>query len=146
MAPYIGRRMRRVEDERLITGRGRFAGDIKLEGLLHIAFCRSVLPHARIGAIDASTARSMPGVLAVWTADDLPEVAGGLTDFGPQDLISKPRPVLNRGAVNYTGEAYPRCTPDTRTPAPDAPEQVSPALPPAPASAHAPPTTTPRAD
>jgi len=125
MAPYIGRRMRRVEDERLITGRGRFAGDIKLEGLLHIAFCRSVLPHARIGAIDASTARSMPGVLAVWTADDLPEVAGGLTDFGPQDLISKPRPVLNRGEVNYTGEAYAMVMAETEYQAHDAAEQVS---------------------
>ncbi|HEX2647687.1 MAG TPA: hypothetical protein VHO95_10695, partial [Candidatus Dormibacteraeota bacterium] len=68
MAPYIGRRVRRVEDERLITGRGRFAGDIKLDGLVHVAFCRSTLPHARIAGIDLSTARSMPGVIAAWTA------------------------------------------------------------------------------
>src|SRR2546430_10102455 len=78
MSPYIGRRLRRVEDERLITGKGRFAGDIKLDGLLHAAFCRSVLPHAHIQAIDATAARDMPGVVAVWTADDLPEVADGL--------------------------------------------------------------------
>ncbi len=84
--PYIGRRTRRVEDERLITGRGRFAGDIKLDGLVHVAFCRSTLPHARIRAIDRSAAVGMPGVIAVWTADDLPEVEAGLSDFGPAGI------------------------------------------------------------
>src|SRR2546428_8959549 len=89
VAPYIGRRMRRVEDERLITGRGRFAGDIKLDGLVHVAFCRSTLPHALVRAIDTSVARSMPGVVAVWTADDLPETADGLSDWGPEDMRSE---------------------------------------------------------
>src|SRR5216683_5770815 len=98
--------MRRVEDERLITGRGRFAGDIKLDGLIHVVFCRSVLPHGRIRAIDSSAARSMSGVIAVWTADDLPEVAGGLSDWGPEDTVSRGRPILNRDEVNYVGEAY----------------------------------------
>ena len=86
MPPHIGRRTRRLEDERLITGRGQYAGDIKLDGLAHIAFCRSTLPHARIRAIDRSAALPMPGVIAVWTADDLPEVAAGLTDFTPTDI------------------------------------------------------------
>src|SRR3989454_11620958 len=106
MPPYIGRRMRRVEDERLITGRGRFAGDIKLEGLVHIAFCRSGLPHAHIGAIDTSAAKAMPGVIAVWTAHDLPETADGLSDWGPDDMVARGRPILNRDKVNYVGEAY----------------------------------------
>jgi len=117
--------MRRVEDERLITGRGRFAGDIKLDGLLHVAFCRSVLPHAQIGAIDASAAKSVPGVLAVWTADDLPEVAGGLSDWGPEDMINKARPILNRDEVNYAGEAYAMVVAETEYQAHDAAEQVS---------------------
>ena len=52
--------MRRIEDERLITGKGRYAGDIKLDGLLHIAFVRSPMPHARIRAIDTSAAKTMP--------------------------------------------------------------------------------------
>ena len=75
MAPHIGRPMRRLEDERLITGRGRYAGDIKLDGTLHLALSRSPLPHARIEAIDTSTAKAMPGVVAVWTASDLPAVS-----------------------------------------------------------------------
>src|SRR3989442_10191653 len=98
--------MRRVEDERLITGRGRFAGDIKLDGLLHIAFCRSTLPHALIRAIDTSVASSMPGVVAVWTPDDLPETGDGLSDWGPEDMESRGRPILNRDEVNYVGEAF----------------------------------------
>ncbi|HSS61738.1 MAG TPA: xanthine dehydrogenase family protein molybdopterin-binding subunit [Candidatus Limnocylindrales bacterium] len=124
MAPYIGRRMRRVEDERLITGRGRFAGDIRLDGLLHVAFCRSPAPHALIRAIDSATARSMPGVLAVWTADELPEVAAGLSDWGPEDMESRGRPILNRDEVNYVGEAFAVVVAETAYQAQDAAEQV----------------------
>src|SRR2546430_6412040 len=124
MSPYIGRRLRRVEDERLITGQGRFAGDIKLDGLLHAAFCRSVLPHARIQAIDATAARDMPGVVAVWTADDLPEVADGLSDWGPEDMVNRPRPILNRDEVNYIGEAFAVVVAESEYQARDAAEQV----------------------
>src|SRR5437660_12568812 len=91
--------MRRVEDERLITGRGRFAGDIKLDGLVHVAFCRSSLSHARIRTIDTSAAKSLPGVIAVWTADDVPEVAAGLSDWGPEDMESRGRPFWTRDKV-----------------------------------------------
>src|SRR3989442_4485986 len=125
MPPYIGRRMRRVEDERLITGRGRFAGDIKLEGLVHIAFCRSGLPHAHIGAIDTSAAKAMPGVIAVWTAHDLPETADGLSDWGPYDMVARGRPILNRDKVNYVGEAYAMVVAETAYEAQDAAESVS---------------------
>lgn len=126
MPPYIGRRTRRVEDKRLITGQGRFAGDIKLEGIVHVAFCRSALPHARIRAIDRSGATSMPGVIAVWTADDLPEVAAGLSDFGPPDIEQRSRPILNRDEVNYVGEAFAMVIAETAYQADDAAEQVMP--------------------
>src|SRR5437899_133767 len=125
MAPYIGRRMRRVEDERLITGRGRFAGAIKLDGLAHVAFSRSVLPHARIQSIDTSAARSMPGVLEVWTASDLPEVAEGLSDWGPEDMVKRPRPILNHEEVNYVGEAYAVVVAESAYEAQDAAENVN---------------------
>src|SRR5256885_8083690 len=117
--------MRRVEDERLITGRGRFAGDIKLDGLVHVALCRSGLPHARIGAIDTSAANEMPGVIAVWTADDLPETADGISDWGPDDMVARGRPILNRDEVNYVGEAYAMVVAETAYQAQDAAEQVS---------------------
>ena len=124
MPPHIGRRTRRVEDEHLVTGRGRFAGDIQLESLLHIAFCRSPLPHARIRAVDRSIASKMPGVVAVWTADDLPEVAPGLTDFGSPDMETRGRPILNRDEVNYVGEAYAMVVAEAEYQAHDAAEQV----------------------
>lgn len=98
--------MRRVEDERLITGRGRYAGDIKLDGLLHVAFARSPLPHARIESIDTDIAKKIPGVIAVWTADDLPEASKGLSDWGPEGMVLHARPILNRDEVNYVGEAF----------------------------------------
>jgi len=116
--------MRRVEDERLITGRGRFAGDIKLDGLVHIAFCRSTLPHARIRALEPSAAKSMPGVIAIWTADDLPEIAAGLSDWGPEDMESRGRPILTRDEVNYVGEAFAVVVAETAYQAQDAAESV----------------------
>ena len=132
MPPHIGRRTRRLEDERLITGRGRFAGDIKLDGLAYIAFCRSTLPHARIKAIDRSAALAMPGVIAVWTADDLPETAPGLSDSTPAGIEHRGRPILNRDEVNYVGEAYALVVAETAYQAQDAAEQVFPELDPLP--------------
>ena len=132
MPPYIGRRTRRVEDERLVTGAGRYAGDIKLEDLLHLSFCRSTLPHARIRAIDRSAAQTMPGVIAVWTADDLPEVVTGLGESSPVGVEHRGRPILNRDEVNYIGEAYAMVVAETSYQAHDAAEQVSPELDPLP--------------
>ena len=132
MPPYIGRRTRRVEDERLITGQGHFAGDIKLEGLVHVAFCRSTLPHARIKAIDRSAALAMPGVIAVWTADDLPEVAAGLSDYTPAGIEHRGRPILNRDELNYVGESYAMVLAESAYQAQDAAEQVSPEFDPLP--------------
>jgi aerobic carbon-monoxide dehydrogenase large subunit len=130
--PHIGRRTRRIEDERLITGAGRYAGDIKLEGMLHAAFCRSILPHARIRAVDMSAAVAMPGVIAVWTADDLPEVVAGLGESSPVGVEHRGRPILNRDEVNYIGEAYAMVVAETAYQAQDAAEQVSPELDPLP--------------
>ena len=122
---HIGQPMRRVEDPRLITGRGRYAADIPLEGALHLAFCRSPFPHAKIGAIDKSAAESMPGVVAVWTAHDLPEVTPGLTDFGATDIEQRGRPILNKDEANYSGEAYAVVVAETAYQAQDAAEALA---------------------
>src|SRR6202049_1399308 len=120
--------MRRVEDERLVTGAGRYAGHIKLKALLHAAFCRSTLPHARIRAIDRSAALAMPGVIAAWTADDLPEVVAGLGESSPVGVEHRGGPLLNRDEVNYIGEAYAMVVAESLYQAHDAAEQVSPEL------------------
>ena len=124
--------MPRLEDRRLITGEGRFAGDIKLDGLVHAAFCRSSLPHTRIVAVDSSVAAGMSGVIAVWTADDLPEVAAGLTDFTPPGIEQRGRPILNQDELNYVGESYAIVIAETAYQAQDAAEQVSPEFDPLP--------------
>ena len=68
----------RREDLRLVTGHGKFTNDWNLNGQAHAAFRRSDRAHARIASIDAGTAKSAPGVLAVLTARDL-EDAGFVT-------------------------------------------------------------------
>jgi carbon-monoxide dehydrogenase large subunit len=67
----VGTRARRIEDPALLSGRGRFVDDIRIDGTLHAAFLRSPHAHARIRAIDAAAARALPGIHAVYTARDI---------------------------------------------------------------------------
>jgi carbon-monoxide dehydrogenase large subunit len=96
--------MPRREDAELLTGRGRFIGDLQRPGLLHAAFLRSPFPHARIESVDVEAARRMPGVHAVLTGADLPE------DLGPQPNThlfgerETPYYALARERVRYAGE------------------------------------------
>ena len=66
-----GQSIERVEDARLLTGQGRFVGAIDRAGLLHAAFVRSPVAHARLVVIDATRARLAPGVVAVFDGDDI---------------------------------------------------------------------------
>jgi len=80
---YVGARVRRKEDPRLITGSSQYVDDIKLPGMLHVAFVRSSYPHARIRGIDASAAQAMPGVIAVFTGRDLAAQLKGKPELMP---------------------------------------------------------------
>src|SRR5437764_1951374 len=97
--------MPRREDGRLVTGRGRYAGDIKLDGLAHIAFVRSPHAHARITLLDAAAAGSMPGVIKVLTAQDLPPTGRTVKNWLPPEMEHLARPVLAESEVNYVGDA-----------------------------------------
>lgn len=68
---YVGQRVKRTEDARLIQGQGQYVDDLRLPGTLHVAFLRSVYAHARILNIDTSAARTAPGVVAVYTGSDV---------------------------------------------------------------------------
>ncbi|TDB65867.1 xanthine dehydrogenase family protein molybdopterin-binding subunit [Arundinibacter roseus] len=68
---YIGQSVRRTEDKRYITGKGRYTDDIKLVGMTHASFVRSPYAHARVISIDLSAAQNMPGVVAIFTGDDI---------------------------------------------------------------------------
>jgi len=68
---YVGQRMTRTEDPRLLTGQALFVDDVEIPGMLHAAFLRSDYAHARLRSIDVSAARNRPGVVAVYTAEDM---------------------------------------------------------------------------
>jgi aerobic carbon-monoxide dehydrogenase large subunit len=70
-ARSVGARVRRAEDPRILTGRGRYIDDVQLPGMLHAAFLRSVVPHGRLLSVDVSAARALPGVTAVFTGEDI---------------------------------------------------------------------------
>jgi aerobic carbon-monoxide dehydrogenase large subunit len=71
----VGASPKRKEDGRFVTGRGRYLDDVTMPGLLHAVFVRSPHAHARVSKVDGGAARGLAGVVAVWTLDDLPELA-----------------------------------------------------------------------
>ena len=81
---YTGASIKRSEDPRILTGAGRYVDDIKLPGMLHAAFVRSPLAHARVLSVDVSAARALPGVVAVLTGADLE----AMTVPGPDPLMA----------------------------------------------------------
>jgi carbon-monoxide dehydrogenase large subunit len=104
----LGARVKRVEDQRFITGEGRYLDDIKLPSMAYMAILRSPYAHANIRAIDTSAAAAMPGVIAVITGADIPYnplpmawPAGGAS--GLQNNVNTPR-VLATDDVKWTGE------------------------------------------
>src|SRR6266705_3653093 len=106
MSTPIGLSVKRREDRRLLTGRGRYVDDLRLPDLLHAAIVRSPHAHARIVGIDARRATALPGVLAVLTIADLPECAAAVPP-----LVTSPRfrpyvqPAIAGPKVRHAGEA-----------------------------------------
>ncbi|HEX9809826.1 MAG TPA: xanthine dehydrogenase family protein molybdopterin-binding subunit [Alphaproteobacteria bacterium] len=105
-AGYLGRSVQRIEDPPLVTGRARFAADISFPRQLHMRIVRSPHAHAEIKSIELAVARALPGVYAVWSAEDIPEV--GPVDFRADRAseMLKPyrQPVLARGRARYVGD------------------------------------------
>jgi carbon-monoxide dehydrogenase large subunit len=100
----IGKRMPRKEDARLLTGRGTFVDDVVLPGMLHVAFARSNIARGRIRALDISSARDLPGVIAVLTASDLDFFKVKLLSFFFTPAMAVPVPLLARDTVAYVGD------------------------------------------
>jgi carbon-monoxide dehydrogenase large subunit len=100
----LGASIKRREDPRFITGRGQYVDDVKLPLMTHAAFVRSPHAHARIRSIDTSAAKSQPGVIAVYTGQDVQ--VGGLPCGWMLPGIKCPgHPVLASGKVRYVGES-----------------------------------------
>lgn len=102
---WIGASVPRLEDPRLLSGRGRFVDDIAIPGCLHARFVRASVAHAIIQSIDLSSVRAVPGVVAAWDATDLPmagviaELDRPMEEFTPTEM-----PILAVEKVRYMGE------------------------------------------
>jgi len=126
-----GKSVKRVEDDALLAGKGRFADDVKAPGQTHLHFLRSPHPHARIVSVDTAAAAAMPGVVAVLTGEDL--VRAGVkpipasADFKRADgapTASPPQHALAVGTVRFVGEAVAAVIAETRVAARDAAEAI----------------------
>jgi aerobic carbon-monoxide dehydrogenase large subunit len=111
----------RSEDPRFVRGEGRYVENIRIAGALRAVFVRSMMAHARIVAVDAEAARSMPGVVALYTARDLALAAQPPSGNVPPAFA---RPVLADDVVRFVGEPIAVVIAETRAQADDAAELV----------------------
>src|SRR3954470_8117005 len=125
----VGQPVRRFEDQTLITGKGRYTDDIRLDNMAQAYVVRAQVAHANIRKIDTTAARGMPGVLLVLTGDDVK--ADGLGDIpSPPPLTNRedspradtPRPMLAMDKVRHLGQPVALVVAETYAQAQDAAE------------------------
>jgi carbon-monoxide dehydrogenase large subunit len=126
----LGRRVKRNEDPRLLTGQAQFVDDVHIPRMLHAAFKRSDYAHARVLSIDVEAAREMPGVVAIYVAEDLGDY------WQPSPLLVSPPPAqhvvfnqrtagpLAKEKVRYVGEPLAMVVAHSRYLAEDAAEAI----------------------
>jgi carbon-monoxide dehydrogenase large subunit len=128
----FGQSVKRVEDQRLITGNGRYTDDISLPGQAHGFVLRSPMAHARIRSIDTSAAAKAPGVLAVITAKELTAAGAGnnlpclipMKNVDGSDRADPGRPILCTDTVRHVGDHVAFIVAETLAQAKDAAELV----------------------
>ncbi|MGG5822185.1 xanthine dehydrogenase family protein molybdopterin-binding subunit [Falsiroseomonas sp. HW251] len=128
----IGQPVRRKEDVRFLTGRGRYTDDISMPGEAHLAILRSPHSHARIVSLNVEPARGAPGVIAVLTGHDADTDGIGLFPVqvevppraGTPPLYCPPRRILQTDAVRFVGDPVVAVIAETRVQAEDALELV----------------------
>jgi len=126
-----GQAIRRREDERFTLGKGRYTDDLAIGEANHLYLFRSPYAHGRITSLDVAAAKDLPGVLAVYTGEDL--LAAGVRDLPaggfPKSSITAARkgigqPPLARGRVRYVGEPVAAVVAETLKAAKDAAEVI----------------------
>lgn len=117
----LGHAVKRTEDPRFLTGEARYVEDLEIEGVLEAVFLRSPLAHASISNVDTSEAEGMPGVVAVYTANNL-----GMKPRTPMRLFPREmaRPFLAKDFVRFVGDAIAVVIAETRAQAVDAAETI----------------------
>src|ERR1700722_5576168 len=123
---YIGSPIRRSEDARILTGSGRYVDDVSLPGMLHAAFVRSPLAHARITGIDASEARTAAGVVLVLPGEELEEliVPGPTGMAAMMGGVSPKFSILCTDKVRLVGDPIAMVVAESRYEAEDACELI----------------------
>ncbi|MSO38566.1 MAG: xanthine dehydrogenase family protein molybdopterin-binding subunit [Acidimicrobiia bacterium] len=117
----LGSAVLRREDPAILEGQARYFDDLQIDGLLHIVFVRSTIAHATLLSVDTTAAADMPGVVAVYTAENI--------NLAPiQGFVTLPagfsRPPLATGRVRFVGDSIAAVVAETRAQAVDAAEQV----------------------
>lgn len=128
---HIGAGIERVEDLRLLRGRGRYVDDLALPGMLHAAIVRSTVAHGRLAGIDTAAALALPGVRAIYTARDVARALGAAIPRIPMRQEALPelerfeQPVIAHGKVRYVGEPLAVVVADHPARAEDAADAVA---------------------
>ena len=127
----VSQSVTRVEDQRLLTGQGRFTGNLSFPGEAHLVLVRSPHAHARIVAVETAEAAAASGVVAVYTGADLTADGIGAVPYPPLfkrpdggPMTAPPREVLASKVVRYVGEPVVAVVAESRAQAEDAAELV----------------------
>ena len=126
---FIGASVRRKEDYRFLTGSGQYTDDVNPPNHVHAFFLRSPHAHAKIRRIDTAKAKAAPGVVAVYTGDDLTGVNGLpcgwlITGTDGKPMNEPPHPVLAQGKVRYVGDLVALVVAESPNQAKDAAELI----------------------
>jgi carbon-monoxide dehydrogenase large subunit len=130
-ATGIGARVKRKEDQRFLTGTGRYVDDLPLARATYAYFLRSPHAHAKIKSIDVSAAKKMPGVVEIFTGKDIADAkVGGLIcgwvvkDKHGQPHKAPPHPVMAADTVRYVGDTVAMVIANSHDEAKDAAEAI----------------------
>ncbi len=124
-AQGIGASVARLEDPPLVLGQGLFAADVSFPRQLHMRVVRSPAAFGRITRVNTAQALSCPGIIAVWTGDDIADLPPiDFRDDRVEPLVPYRQPLLARGYVRYIGEPVAVVFAEDRYRAEDAAEQV----------------------
>src|SRR5438093_11295733 len=126
------RSQKRLEDERLLTGKGRYSDDLELPNQCWLVLVRSPHAHARVGAIDLAEVKKAPGMIAAWSMAELRADGVGHIPFPPlfkradgSPMAAPPRTPLAEDRVYYVGQPVAAIVAETRRQAEDAANLVS---------------------
>ncbi|MFI5088905.1 MAG: hypothetical protein ACHP7P_02455 [Terriglobales bacterium] len=122
--PWVGQPLRRKEERRLVTGRGKFVDDFKPDRCLHMWLVRSPYAHARIDRVDVTAAQALPGVVATLTGDEIAKLCQPFFPIGPDPCTKIIDLPMAHKKARYQGEPVVAIAAESARIAEDAAELV----------------------